>query len=68
MSGMYPKYIVKKSSGYTESHAKFFVFRVDEDEYARDALELYAELISDDNPELAKDIMEMLNDYTATVD
>ncbi len=56
--GYEKKYIIEKANGNPiEPGADYFVFRLDKDPYALDALYVYACSLTYVNPELSKDLL-----------
>ena len=56
------KYIIAKSNGKpVDRNADYFVLRLDKDPHAIIALEAYKESVKDDNPELAEDLIFVIN-------
>ena len=61
--GLYNKYLVNKNNGNTDPEADYFVMRVDSDDYARQAVLFYAQLVEKVNPALAKDLRNRVEKY-----
>lgn len=60
-AGLYGKYVVTKADGEpTDPSARYFVMRLDTDPHARRAAAAYADEVSQENPELAADLLELL--------
>jgi len=59
-NGFKPVFKIEKTDGTTDPDAKYFVFEISEDEDARYALEVYAEVISSDSPRMARDLKELI--------
>ena len=60
--GLRDKYIISKINGKPiDPEAEYFVLRYDVDSHARKALQVYADSVRDDNPELADDIINALS-------
>lgn len=64
MKGLYGKYIIEKSNKKpVDPQADYFVLRLDTDKHARNALKEYSKSIKNDNPILARDIHDRLEEY-----
>lgn len=59
--GLHHKYLVNKVEGLVDPNAHYFVLRMDTDPVARAAALHYAYLIQASNPQLAKDLTELVN-------
>lgn len=65
--GLFGKYIISKADGTPiDPTADYFVLRLDTDEAARAALEIY--IHATDNSELAKDLWNKLDSYRCLSD
>ena len=63
--GLYRKFIVERTDGRSgpgEKHdgCRYFVIDLDHDPFAFDALMVYAEACSEENPNLASDLSRMI--------
>jgi hypothetical protein len=64
IEGLYNKYFIEKADGSPiDQAARYFVLRYDNDRHARVALDAYASSIRDEDPALAADILEALEEY-----
>ncbi len=60
--GYEKKYIIQKTSGkLIDLDANYFVLRLDKDPHALKALETYQQSVIEDNPELANDLISVIN-------
>lgn len=64
--GLYNKYEVKKTHGETDPKAVYWVLRLDENKYARQAAALYAYLHMSDYPKMATELLELLQKLAPT--
>lgn len=61
--GLFGKYIISKADGSdVDSNARCFVLRYDTDPHAKEAVHAYADSIQNDNPELAQDLWDALEE------
>jgi hypothetical protein len=64
--GLYGKYTIQKTDGTPiDPDADYFILRLDTDKAARLAARRYADVISNINPVLAKELRERCNKYSA---
>jgi hypothetical protein len=62
--GLYHKYVVSKRDGSpVDPKADYFVLRLDTDRAARRSAEFYAAYVSEDNPQIARDLRERCERY-----
>ena len=55
------KYIVTKRNGHLiDPEATYFVLRLDKDPHALEAMETYIDSVFEDNPQLAKELSELV--------
>lgn len=65
--GLYGKYKIEKADGTPiDPSADYFVLRLDTDKAARLAALVYADAIRGDNPQLAKELEDRVNGYSAS--
>jgi len=63
--GLYKKYRVEKTDGTPiDPNAVYFVLRLDTDCHARRAINAYIESCQEENPQLADELSDILDDIT----
>lgn len=64
MKGLFQKYLIHKADGSAvDPDADYFVLRLDKDLHARQAATAYAFSVRQENPALAKDILDKVESY-----
>lgn len=67
--GLYEKYIVRRTDGSSEPGGKhencqYFVLDLNHDKHAKAAIEVYAISCQDENPQLARDLIKIVESKT----
>lgn len=62
--GYHQKYIISKTNGNpVDPEAEYFLLRFDKDPHALKALYAYAKSVAEDNPQLAKDLLDKIDKH-----